>query len=317
MQTDADQKERHQQLGDSVGELGDASFRGLRQGHTCQKSADDGGHARIDGEQGERKQEGHGHRELALRQAQPRLHVRHDAAHSARAETRHEEGKAEGEAGGQRDVQVVDRALGHTADHSKHDQAKHVVDHRRGQDDPAGSHVEQPASGQYLGRNPHAGGDHSRTGEDTLQPRFAPESTDAPSREEGYDDSSHCHQQCGAAYLHQLGRLDLQSDAEEEEHYAQVGERPQKLGRRRPRKHLRTDEYAREDFTDDARLSETLEDLLQKFRRREDHEHCERDLGSRGHESIMDRRSNGPARESVRRITEWKWAGRRPPHSPG
>ena len=215
------------------------------------------------------------------------MHTRHHAAHGTRAEARHEEREAEGEGGGQRDIQVVDRALGHTADHREHDQAEHVVDHGRRQDDPARAHVQQAARGQHLGGNPHAGGDHGRAGEDALQPRFAPERTDSPSGEERHDDSRDRHQQRRAADLHQLGGLHLQSDAEEQKHHAEVGKRAQEFAGRQPAKHMRTDQDARENLTDDARLSEALEDFRQKFRRREDQEHRERDLDGRRHESIM------------------------------
>ena len=215
------------------------------------------------------------------------MHARHHAAHRPRAEARDEERKAEGETGGERDVQVVDPALGHAADHREHDQTEHVVDHGRRQDDAARAHVQQSARGQHLGRDSDAGGDHGRAGEDALQPRLAPKRADSPSGEEGHDDSGDCHQQRRAADLHQFRGLHFQPDAEEQKHHTEVGERMQEFAGREPAKHVRADQDARENFSDDARLSEALEEFRQKFGRREDQEHRERDLGGRRHESIM------------------------------
>jgi hypothetical protein len=51
-------------------------------------------------------------------------------------------------------------------------------------------------------------------------------------------------------------------------------------------------------------LSEAFENFRQKFGRREDDEHRERDLDGRWHESIMERRANGPTHEWALRTRE-------------
>jgi hypothetical protein len=55
---------------------------------------------------------------------------------------------------------------------------------------------------------------------------------------------------------------------------------------------LRANQDSGENLSHDARLSEALEDFRQKFGRREDQEHGERNLGRRMHETIMDAESN-------------------------
>jgi len=52
---------------------------------------------------------------------------------------------------------------------------------------------------------------------------------------------------------------------------------------------LRANQDSGENLSHDARLSEALEDFRQKFRRCENQEHRQRNLGGRRHESIMDR----------------------------
>ena len=248
------------------------------------------------------------------------LHARHDAAHGARAEARDEERKAEGETRGQRDIQVVDRALGHTADHREHDQAKDVVYHGRGQDDAARAHVQQAARRQHLGGNSDAGGDHRRAGEDAFQPRFAPERTDSPSGEEGHDRLPPTATSNAVPPTFINSEAFTSSPTRKSRNITPRSESVrQEFGGGEPAKHLRTDQYARENFSDDARLSEALEDFRQKLGRREDQEHRERDLGEPTDMSPLwnAARLVDQALEWAQRTREWKWAGRRRPRSPG
>ena len=123
-----------------------------------------------------------------------------------------------------------------------------------------------------------------------LSSRGSPQSAQIPHpAKKGTIDSGDRHQQRRAAHLHQFRGLDFQPDAEEQKHHTEVGKRTQEFAGREPAKHLRADQDARENFSDDARLSEAFEDFRQKFGRREDHEHRERNLDGRRHESIMDR----------------------------
>src|SRR5579883_1231514 len=68
VESDACQKERHQQFGDTVGELGDAAVDGFRESHAGQECADDRGDSGIDGEQREREEQRHGKGEFAFGQ---------------------------------------------------------------------------------------------------------------------------------------------------------------------------------------------------------------------------------------------------------
>ena len=124
----------------------------------------------------------------------------------------------------------------------------------------------RPRAGEHLGGDADAGGDHRGAGEDALDARLAPERADDPQpSEEGDDDAGEGDQQRGAADLHQLGGLHFQADAEEEEHHAEVGEDGEDFVGRHPAEHVRADENAGENFADDARLAETLEDFRQEL----------------------------------------------------
>ena len=138
--------------------------------------------------------------------------------------------------------------------------------------------VQQAARRQHLRRDSDAGGHHRRAGEDALDARLAPERADSPSHEERHHDAGDRHQQRRAAHLHQLRRLHFQADAEEQEHHTEIGERGEEFAGRQPAKHVRPDQDTRENFSDDAGLSEAFEDFRQQLGRRETISIDERDL---------------------------------------
>ena len=80
LEADPDQEERHQELGDSVGQVADASLGGFGKRHAGEEGADDRGYAGVDREQGEREQERHGERELGFAKSHVGVHPGHDAA---------------------------------------------------------------------------------------------------------------------------------------------------------------------------------------------------------------------------------------------
>src|SRR6476661_2193058 len=67
---------------------------------------------------------------------------------------------------------------------------------------------------------------------------------------------------------------------EEQEHGAELREDIEDFVGGHPAQHARPDQDAGQNFADDPRLAEALEDLSQHFRGRKDHEHGERHEGS-------------------------------------
>ena len=120
-----------------------------------------------------------------------------------------------------------------------------------------------------------------------LSMRGSPQSAQMPQpMKNGQDDAGDGDQQRRAADAHQLGCFDLQPDAEEKEHHAEVGEDAEDFVGRHPAEDVGSDEDAGENFADDAGLAEALEDFGEELGGGEHHQHRERDLrGAAG--SIM------------------------------
>ena len=167
----------------------------------------------------------------------------------------------------------LDFALGQAADDCQDQQPLDIVDHGRGQDDFARELVQKPARVQHLGGDAHAGRDHGGAHENRSDRRLARQRHDSPTGHERADHAERGHQRRGSAHAQQLRGLDLEADAEQQEHGAQSGQRVQEGIGGHPVQDAGADHHTGKNFAGEARLPEALEQLGHEFGGSEDHHH--------------------------------------------
>jgi len=89
------------------------------------------------------------------------------------------------------------------------------------------------------------------------------------------DHPRHAHQHRGLSELQKLVRVDLQTDAKQEEQNAESGHRVREFVRINPSKYAWPDQDASENLANDSRLTKPLAEFSQNLRAAKDNQHAD------------------------------------------
>ena len=188
----------------------------------------------------------------------------------------HDDGERDGESGGERDLPEIYVAACDAADRRKNDQAKHVVNDRGGQNNLTGDFMEKALGGKHGRGDADTSGHHGSADKNGLDLWHTPGAHDSPAGEKRDDDAEGRDESCFRADFEELGGFDFQSNAEEQKHHAEIGQRFEGIVRSNPSQDAGADQRSGKNFADDPRLAETFANFGQQFRRTEDDQHRER-----------------------------------------
>ena len=173
-------------------------------------------------------------------------------------------------------LRQIEAAARHAAHHRQHDQSKHVINHRRRQNDLARAMVQKILALQHRCRNPHARGHQRCPHEKRRVRRSAPRHQNSPSRQERRHLAQSGNQRGEQPYPQQIRQLHFEPNAEEQEQHAEVRERPHRFVGRYPIEHARPDQDSRQDFAGDSRQTHALEKFGDELGRAEHNQHRQR-----------------------------------------
>ena len=275
---DAHEEDRREDRGHRLHfPLDDIELVGAGQDESGGEGADDEGGS---GHGGRRRQaQGEGHREDGKHETHP--HPDHQVEHAGQQEPsgddRHEE-KAHRDTEGLRDAEAGHDPTGRdTGDDAQDDQSQDIVDDRRSNDDPGLLTGHPSEVGEHAGGDTHRGGGERRADEDGLirdagggrltgVGQIGPVSVAEGKR---HRDADQRHRQRRGSDPEHLPEVGLESDLEEEQDDAQLGEQMDDVGRDtgggNDAEGARAQKHSRDELPEHGRLPDQLGQLAKEL----------------------------------------------------
>ena len=139
MQSDTGQEEWNEKFVHSASEIPHSAIRVFGQSQAGEKRADDRCHARIHGQGRQSEQQHQRHMKLGFIRLSLGMEMRQDMVDRGGSPLGQHDGECCGQASRQGNFQNIDVSCREAAHGRQNDQAEHVVNHRRGEDDLAGN----------------------------------------------------------------------------------------------------------------------------------------------------------------------------------